>query len=74
MWRTCEQTWRALGPYMTSMAVDVRRGDRTEIDALNLEVARLGETLGVPAPANRGVGLPVKALERSEAPPVVVST
>ncbi|RME48013.1 MAG: 2-dehydropantoate 2-reductase [Chloroflexi bacterium] len=36
-----------------SMLVDVERGNRLEIDALNGTVARLGAMLGVPTPANR---------------------
>jgi 2-dehydropantoate 2-reductase len=62
VWGYCEHTWQTVGPHMTSMAVDVRHGRRTEIDALNLEVARLGDEVGVPAPANRAVGLLVAAL------------
>ncbi len=73
VWGYCEHTWQTVGPHMTSMAVDVRRGRRTEIDALNLEVARLGEAAGVPAPANRSLGLLVQALEAPEASPLVRS-
>ena len=36
-----------------SMLVDVERGNRVEIDALNGTVARLGAELGLPTPANR---------------------
>ncbi|MFQ5595595.1 MAG: ketopantoate reductase family protein [Anaerolineae bacterium] len=36
-----------------SMLVDVEKGNRVEIDALNGTVARLGAELGVPTPANR---------------------
>lgn len=36
-----------------SMLVDVEKGNRIEIDALNGTVARLGAELGVPVPANR---------------------
>ena len=36
-----------------SMLVDIERGNRVEIDALNGAVARMGAELGVPTPANR---------------------
>ena len=36
-----------------SMADDLLAGKRLEVDALNGEVARLGERLGVPTPSNR---------------------
>ena len=63
VWGYCEHTWQTVGPHMTSMAVDIREGRRTEIDALNLEVARVGDAVGVAAPANRAVGLLVAARE-----------
>jgi 2-dehydropantoate 2-reductase len=58
--------WR-LGTTMaqatSSMAQDLARGRRTEIDALNGFVARRGEALKVPAPVNRTLATLVKLLE-----------
>lgn len=45
------------------MAVDLAEGRRTEIDAMCVEVARLGRDHGVPAPVNEVVGELVRALE-----------
>jgi len=64
VWAYCEHTWQTVGPHMTSMAVDIIEGRRTEIDALNLEVARMGDVVGVSAAANRVVGLLVAAREQ----------
>ncbi len=47
----------------SSMAQDLARGRRTEIDALNGFIARRGEALGVPAPVNRTLATLVKLLE-----------
>ena len=49
----------------SSMAQDLARGRRTEIDALNGFVARRGEALGVPAPVNRTLATLVKLLEEA---------
>ena len=60
--------WR-LGTTMaqatSSMAQDLARGRRTEIDALNGFVARRGEALGVPVPVNRTLTTLVKLLEEA---------
>jgi 2-dehydropantoate 2-reductase len=62
--------WR-LGTSMaqatSSMAQDLARGRRTEIDALNGFVARRGEALGVPVPVNRTLTTLVKLLEEAGA-------
>jgi 2-dehydropantoate 2-reductase len=52
----------------SSMAQDLARGRRTEIDALNGFVARRGEALGVPAPVNRTLATLVRLLEDTDAP------
>jgi 2-dehydropantoate 2-reductase len=39
----------------SSTAQDIARGKRTEIDALNGYIARLGERLGVATPVNRAL-------------------
>ncbi|PLZ03877.1 2-dehydropantoate 2-reductase [Burkholderia sp. WAC0059] len=47
----------------SSTAQDLMRGKRTEIDHLNGYVARRGEALGVPTPANRMLHTIVRLLE-----------
>ncbi len=46
--RVCEKT----ATNLSSMLQDMRKGKRTEIDALNGAVAREGQRLGVPVPVN----------------------
>jgi 2-dehydropantoate 2-reductase len=46
-----------------SMLRDLKKGKRTEIDALNGAVARFGEALGVPAPENCAVAEAVRRKE-----------
>jgi 2-dehydropantoate 2-reductase len=58
-------TFELTGPHRASMAVDVAEGRRTEIDAMCLEVARLGRGHGVATPVNDVVGELVRALELS---------
>ncbi len=52
----------------SSMAQDLARGRRTEVDDLNGFVARRGEELGVPAPVNRALHTLVKLLEDETTP------
>ncbi len=47
-----------------SMLQDIRKGRKTEIDALNGAVVRLGKQYGVPTPVNEAVTLLVKAKEQ----------
>lgn len=46
-----------------SMLQDIRAGRRTEIDAMNGEVVRLGERHGVPAPVNRTIYSVIRFME-----------
>jgi 2-dehydropantoate 2-reductase len=48
----------------SSMLQDIRRGRRTEIDAINGAVVRLGEEMGVPTPVNRWITALVRHRER----------
>jgi 2-dehydropantoate 2-reductase len=50
VWEHAMTTYRAVGPHMTSMAVDVLSGRRSEIDGFCVEVARRGRLHGVPTP------------------------
>lgn len=63
IWRLCLATFETVGPHRSSMAVDIAEGRRTEIEAMCVEVARLGRELGVPAPVNEVVGEIVRSLE-----------
>jgi 2-dehydropantoate 2-reductase len=45
------------------MLQDVEAGRRTEIDAINGAVARLGAELGVPTPVNQTIAGLIRALE-----------
>jgi len=65
-----EQTYKiaaAMPAQYSSTAQDLARGKPTEIDHLNGFVARRGEALGVPTPANRMLWTLVKLLEASQA-------
>jgi 2-dehydropantoate 2-reductase len=53
----------AMPTQFSSTAQDLARGKPTEIDHLNGYVARRGEALGIPAPANRALCALVKLLE-----------
>ena len=48
-----------------SMLQDVENGRRTEIDAINGAVARLGAEVGVPTPINATVAGLIRALEEA---------
>ncbi|HUG14804.1 MAG TPA: 2-dehydropantoate 2-reductase [Thermomicrobiales bacterium] len=53
----------ATRPNVSSMLQDIRRGKRTEIEAINGAVVRLGEELGVPTPVNRWITAMVRRRE-----------
>jgi len=53
----------AMPRQLSSMAQDLERGKRTEIDDLNGLVVRRGQTLGVPTPVNGTLHALVKLLE-----------
>ncbi|MBN2334218.1 2-dehydropantoate 2-reductase [Candidatus Bathyarchaeota archaeon] len=55
----------ATGGNKSSMLQDVERGRRTEIDALNGAVTRLGEEKGVDTPVNSALTALVKGLEHA---------
>jgi 2-dehydropantoate 2-reductase len=56
----------AMPTQFSSTAQDLARGKPTEIDHLNGYVARRGEALGIPTPANRALHALVKLLERKK--------
>jgi 2-dehydropantoate 2-reductase len=64
--RAALEVGAAMATQISSTAQDMRRGRRTEIDALNGYVAKRGAALGVPAPINRTLHTLVKL--REEAP------
>ena len=52
-----------------SMAQDIRKGRRTEIEAMNGFVARKGAEIGVPAPAHEKLTRIVTRVERGDVKP-----
>jgi 2-dehydropantoate 2-reductase len=52
-----------------SMAQDILKGRRTEIDAMNGYIARKGAEVGVPAPSHTKLAAIVTRVERGEAKP-----
>jgi 2-dehydropantoate 2-reductase len=52
-----------------SMAQDMRKGRRTEIELINGMVAAKGDEIGIPTPVNKGLVEVVKRVERGELPP-----
>jgi 2-dehydropantoate 2-reductase len=55
--------FRAVGPHQTSMAVDVAKGRRTEIDAMCVAIAARAREHGIPAPTHEVVGRMIVAYE-----------
>ncbi len=62
-WEALRRTGSQAGQY-ASMAQDLARSKRTEIDHLNGYVVKLGQALGVPTPVNRSLQVLVMLLER----------
>ena len=56
---------QATAANVSSMLQDIRRHRRTEIDAINGAIVRLGEKMGVDVPVNRRLTEQVKTIERS---------
>ncbi|MCL6563938.1 MAG: 2-dehydropantoate 2-reductase [Firmicutes bacterium] len=57
---------RPAGPaHFASMAQDIFRGRKTEVEALNGAIVRLGEAHGVPTPLNQAIFALISALEKS---------
>ena len=54
-----------------SMAQDILKGRRTEIDAMNGFIARKGKEIGVPAPSHEKITAIVQKIERGELQPAV---
>ena len=52
-----------------SMAQDIRKGRRTEIDAMNGIIAQKGAEIGVPAPSHAKLTEIVTRVERGESSP-----
>jgi len=52
-----------------SMAQDILKGRRTEIDAMNGTLARKGDEIGIPAPANARITELVRQIERGTLKP-----
>jgi 2-dehydropantoate 2-reductase len=63
-WRDTLEVCRATAANVSSMLQDVRKNRKTEIDAINGEVARLAERHGLPAPMNNELVRKVKDIEK----------
>ena len=72
--KACEEimlsamAWRA-DTQKPSMAQDIGKGMKTEIDFINGMVVRTGEKHGIPTPANAGIVEVVKRIEAGEIQP-----
>ncbi|HDM35767.1 MAG TPA: 2-dehydropantoate 2-reductase [Candidatus Syntrophoarchaeum butanivorans] len=62
-----EEVARRTAENRSSMLQDISRGKKTEIDAINGMIVRLGEEVGVDTPVNRILTLLVRGIEKSEA-------
>ena len=60
---------RALGTGRPSLAQDVMKGRRTEVEELNGYVVRKGRQAGVPTPVNRAIVAVTKRVEAGELEP-----
>lgn len=58
----------ATAAHESSTLQDLRAGRRTEIEALNGEVVRLGDARGVPVPVSRTVAELIRTIEAARAP------
>jgi 2-dehydropantoate 2-reductase len=63
-WDAVLATLTGAGAHRASMAVDVRRGRRSEIDAFSVEISRRAEAHGLKAPLNQALGEMIRLLER----------
>ncbi len=66
-WRDTLEVCRATADNLSSMLQDVRKKRKTEIDAINGEVARLAASLGLQAPMNVELVRKVKDIEKQYA-------
>lgn len=66
-WEALQRSASQVGQ-QASMAQDVAKGRRTEIDHLNGYVARLGQAQGVPTPVNGCLQVVIRLLEARKAP------
>ena len=62
-WQHAMTTFTSVGAHQTSMAVDVAKGRRTEIDAMCGEIARRGRLHGVETPHHDVIGTMIRAIE-----------
>jgi 2-dehydropantoate 2-reductase len=58
-----ENVCQATSYNVSSMLQDIRKGRRTEIDAINGAIVKEGKVLGIPTPVNERLVAAVKALE-----------
>jgi 2-dehydropantoate 2-reductase len=63
-WDAVLATLSGAGSHRASMAVDLRRGRRTEIDAFSVAISRRAEAHGLKAPLSQALGEMIRLLER----------
>lgn len=63
-WQHAIETFTKVGRHQTSMAVDVAKGRRTEIEAMSGELVRLGMRHGIPTPGHAMMQRLITAIEQ----------
>jgi len=63
VWHHLMSVFSAVGPHLTSMAVDVSLGRQTEIDSMSIEISRRGSRHGIKTPLNDAIGRLIMAIE-----------
>ena len=63
-WQHAVDTFTKVGRHQTSMAVDVAKGRRTEIEAMSGELVRLGQRHGISAPGHAMMQRLITAIEQ----------
>lgn len=63
VWHHLMSVFSAVGPHLTSMAVDVSLGRQTEIDSMSIEISRRGTRHGIKTPLNDSIGRLIMAIQ-----------
>lgn len=64
-WQHAMTTFTNVGAHQTSMAVDVAKGRRTEIDAMCGEISRRARSHRIPTPHHDVIGTMIRAIEET---------
>lgn len=63
VWHHLMSVFYAVGPHLTSMAVDISLGRQTEIDSMSIEISRRGSCHGIKTPLNDAIGRLIMAIQ-----------